>query len=241
LNSILIIDDDTEFCFMLRDYLAAHNIQLAMQHDGDGGLNALRSRWYDMVLLDVMLPDADGLVILNRIKSFSSSSVLLLSAQGNDASRIVGLEEGADDYLPKPFNPRELVARIRAVLRRSRRPSDHADSTAPDSAWGLELHRVARQAYYRGNRLPLTEVEFSLLSIFLESPGAVLAREDLVLRVFQRPFHPFDRSLDVHISHLRRKLDPPAQKTRYRRGVEQLHQDHSQHGISFFSSRQEKR
>lgn len=124
MKSILIIDDDIEFCMMLRDYLTAHDIYLTMEHDGDAGLAAVRGCALDMILLDVMLPGIDGLEVLSRLKEFSPLSVLLLSAQGSEANRILGLDEGADDYLAKPFNPRELVARIGAILRRSeRKPS----------------------------------------------------------------------------------------------------------------------
>jgi DNA-binding response OmpR family regulator len=207
MNSILIIDDDTEFCHMLRDYLAPHEMRLTMQHDGEAGLRELHSHPYDMVLLDVMLPDTSGFEILNIIRSFSSSGVLLLSALGSQAARIAGLDIGADDYLAKPFDPRELVLRIRAILRRMRGEGSASRPPAAIRTQGLEVNRAAREAYYRNIRLPLTDVEYCLLSIFLDSPGVVLAREDLVSRVFQRPFDPMDRSLDVHISRLRRKLE----------------------------------
>jgi two-component system response regulator CpxR len=207
MKSILIIDDDIEFCHMLRAYLVDHDIQLDMQHDGSSGLAALRSHRYDMVLLDVVLPGIDGLQVLSHIKSFSSLSILLMSIAGSDAARIAGLDEGADDYLPKPFNPRELVARIQAVFRRSERASVHSYVAEIAGIPGLTLNQSAREAYYRGNRLVLTEVEFALLSIFLDSPDMVLTREDLIARVFQRPFNPLDRSLDVHICRLRKKLE----------------------------------
>jgi two-component system, OmpR family, response regulator CpxR len=207
MTPILIIDDDVEFCAMLRDYLTAHEIQLTAEHDGTAGLAAVSAHAFEMVLLDIMLPGIDGLEVLSRLKQISSPSVLLLSAQGSEANRILGLEEGADDYLAKPFNPRELVARIRAVLRRSERgraQTKSPESPARDS--GLAFDFVSRKAFYRGKRLPLTDVEFALLNIFLGSPGTVLDREDLVARVLQRPFNPLDRSLDMHISRLRRKL-----------------------------------
>jgi len=207
MKSILIIDDDIEFCIMLRDYLTAHDIYLTMEHDGDAGLDAVRTCALDMILLDVMLPGIDGLEVLSRLRGFSPLSVLLLSAQGSEANRILGLDEGADDYLAKPFNPRELVARIGATLRRSERRNFQIkppEPTLQDS--GLAFNFESRQAFYRGSRLPLTDVEFALLSVFLGSPGMVLEREDLVARVLQRPFNPMDRSLDMHISRLRRKL-----------------------------------
>jgi len=208
MTSILIIDDDIEFCTMLRADLASHEMKLDAVHHGDAGLAAFRENTYDLILLDVMLPDMDGLEVLGRLRKMSELSVLLLSAQGTEANRIAGLDEGADDYLPKPFNPRELVARIRAILRRSesRAAAKAADDSYSRDMSGLVLNFVSRQAFYRGTKLRLTDVEFTLLNVFMDSPGTVLQREDLVLRVFQRPFHPLDRSLDMHISRLRKKL-----------------------------------
>jgi two-component system response regulator CpxR len=207
MSSILVIDDDTEFCLMLRDYLAPHNIRLAMQHDGEAGLRDLRSNPYDMILLDIMLPGRSGLEILTSIRSFSSLRVLILSALSSQAARIAGLDEGADDYLPKPFDPRELVSRIWAVLRRQVGTIVQPADLAGSGTQGLQVNRAAREAYFRSTRLPLTDVEYCLLSIFLDSPGIVVAREDLVGRIFQRPFDPMDRSLDVHVSRLRKKLE----------------------------------
>jgi DNA-binding response OmpR family regulator len=203
MKRVLIIDDDIAFCEMLRDYLACHDIRLDARHDGRSGLAEVRTNAYDVLLLDVMLPDMDGYEVLALLRSFSSINTLMLSTLGNDTDRITGLDLGADDYLPKPFNPRELVSRITAILRRS---SAERMIPVPSPKAGLVINRNAREAYYRGNRIPLTEVEFSLLAIFLESPDTVLEREDLVTRVFQRPFNPLDRSLDMHISRLRRKL-----------------------------------
>jgi DNA-binding response OmpR family regulator len=147
----------------------------------------------------------DGYEVLRRLRVFSSMSVLMLSTVGTENDRILGLDQGADDYLPKPFNPRELVSRITAILRRSNQAAERSRPVTSHKS-GLVINRDAREAYYRGNRIPLTEVEFSLLAIFLESPDIVLEREDLVTRVFRRPFNPLDRSLDMHISRLRRKL-----------------------------------
>lgn len=205
MKSLLIIDDDLDFCDMLRDYLFLYEIHLSAAHDGTTGIAEIRSKPYDMVLLDVMLPDIDGYEVLRRIRKFSSIAVLMLSTVGGEDDRIMGFDEGADDYLPKPFNARELVARVEAILRRLKPVLGVPRRTTPDRA-GLVVNRGAREAYYRGSRLRLTDVEFSLLCIFLESPGRVLGREDLVTRVFQRPFNPLDRSLDMHISRLRRKL-----------------------------------
>jgi DNA-binding response OmpR family regulator len=205
MKSLLIIDDDSEFCDMLRHYLSFHDIRLNAKHDGSTGLAEVRSSCYDMLLLDVMLPDMDGYEVLRRLKTFSSLGVLMLSTLGGDDDRILGLGQGADDYLPKPFNPRELVARIEAILRRLN-PTPALVLPIPLERSGLIVNRTTREAYYQDDRLHLTDIEFSLLCIFLESPGTVLEREDLVTRLFKRPFNPLDRSLDMHVSRLRRKL-----------------------------------
>ncbi len=208
MNSMLIIDDDVEFCSMLRDYLAAYDMHLSLAHEGSVGLDAMRANKFDVVLLDVMLPGMDGFEVLAYLRTFSSSSVLLMSALGEEADRIFGLDNGADDYLSKPFSPRELVARVRAILRRNAR-NQPLEESAPEPCCvpGLAFDAASRLVAYNGRKLPLTDVEFLLLQAFLESPGSVLEREDLVARVFRRPFNPLDRSLDMHISRLRRKLD----------------------------------
>lgn len=207
MRSVLIIDDDIDFCEMLCDYLLLHEIRLDARHSGIAGLAEVYSGSYDILLLDLMLPDIDGYEVLRRLKRFSSVSVLLVSTLGGEDDRILGLDEGADDYLPKPFNPRELVARISAILRRSDCGLSRPRVFTPDKP-GLEPNPAAQDTCYLRNQLGLTTIEFSLLCIFLQSPGTVLEREDLVTRVFQRPFSPLDRSLDMHISRLRRKLAP---------------------------------
>lgn len=204
--SVLIIDDDSEFCEVLQDYLHPHDIALTSRHDMTSGLATARDHGFDVFLLDVMLPDGDGHEVLAEIRRmYPQANVLMLSAQGCDDDRIAALDEGADDYLAKPFNPRELVSRIRAVLRRMPRGMQ-LERIMEQSRAGLAVNQEARQAFYRGKRLPLTDVEFTLLNVFLDSPGCVLEREELVTRVFQKQFHPLDRSLDMHISRLRRKL-----------------------------------
>jgi DNA-binding response OmpR family regulator len=206
--SLLIIDDDVEFCAALRDYLETYEIILHAEHDGETGLRAAHSASFEMILLDLMLPDMDGLEVLARLREFSSLRVLLLSAQGCESNRIAGLDEGADDFLPKPFNPRELVSRIRAILRRTENRAAFQQSHRPagDDSPGLTIDVQARHASYRGMRIPLTDIEFSLLRIFISAPGVVHDRENLIETVLQRPFNPLDRSLDMHISRLRRKL-----------------------------------
>jgi len=210
---VLLIDDDRELCAMLSDYLGRHGFQVTVEHHGETGLLRAQSGRFAIVLLDVMLPGMDGFEVLRRLRATSQVSVLLLTARGEDVDRIVGLEIGADDYLPKPFNPRELLARMRAILRRNTPSEPAPDATAPAhrlSVAGLELDTGSRSARYKGSDLGLTDVEFALLEALMQAPGQVLTREHLVESVLGRSFNPFDRSLDMHVSRLRRKLEDTA-------------------------------
>jgi two-component system response regulator CpxR len=209
MNSVLIIDDDVKLGTMLREYLARHEIQLEIRHNGELGLEAADTGKFDLILLDVMLPDVDGFEVLRKLRVYSDLSVLLLTARGQAADRIRGLELGADDYLPKPFDPDELAARIRAILRRSVRRSSLLPARDADRriSWGdLVLDLTSHSARYKNRALDLTAIELSLLEAFLRSPGVVLTREELVIRIFERPFHPLNRNLDMHVCRLRRKL-----------------------------------
>jgi len=204
LDEILIIDDDVELCSMLTQYLSKNGFRVTTAHRGDTGYKAALQRPWSLVLLDVMLPGMDGFEALKRIRAESPVNVLLLTARGEDVDRIVGLEIGADDYLPKPFNPRELLARMRAILRRNRTsPVSQATVLRVDD---LELDGAARRAQKGDVKLELTDVEFGLLETLMRSPGKVVDREELSRSVLGRPFDPFDRSLDMHVSRLRRKL-----------------------------------
>jgi DNA-binding response OmpR family regulator len=204
-EEILLIDDDVELCGMLTEYLGRYGFRVRTVHRGDAGLKAALEKNYALVLLDVMLPGLDGFEVLRRIRAESPVSVLLLTARGEDVDRIVGLEIGADDYLSKPFNPRELLARIRAILRRSQSAAPTADQSLL-RVEGLELNRSARTVTDEGKKIELTDVEFSLLEALMRAPGKVVAREEISESVLGRKFHPFDRSLDMHVSRLRRKL-----------------------------------
>src|ERR1039457_3268835 len=190
---------------MLADYLGRYGFHVFAVHRGDTGLKEALKQQYALILLDVMLPGVDGFEVLKRIRAASSISVLILTARGDDVDRIVGLEIGADDYLPKPFNPRELVATMRAILRRSASTETAIEPTLLQVD-GLELDTAARTVQQNGERIELTDVEFALLEALLHSPGKVVTREELTESVLGRKFHPFDRSLDMHISRLRRKL-----------------------------------
>jgi len=205
MEDILLIDDDVELCQMLTEYLGRYDLHIHAVHRGDTGLEAARSRPWPMILLDVMLPGIDGFEVLKRIRTFSSDSVLLLTARGEDVDRIVGLEMGADDYLAKPFNTRELLARIRAVRRRGAVPSIACESSAL-VVEDLVLDPAARTVRQDGTLIDLTDVEFTLLDVLMRAPGKVIEREALAEAVLGRKFNPFDRSLDMHISRLRRKL-----------------------------------
>jgi two-component system response regulator CpxR len=205
LDEILLIDDDVELCSMLSEYMGRYGFHITAVHRGDTGLNAALEKPFALVLLDVMLPGLDGFEVLKRIRASSSVSVLLLTARGEDVDRIVGLEIGADDYLSKPFNPRELLARVRAILRRTAAPAQKMEETLL-RAGSLELSRAGRTVLQGGRKLDLTDVEFSLLEALMQSPGTVVTREEISENVLGRKFHPFDRSLDMHMSRLRRKL-----------------------------------
>jgi DNA-binding response OmpR family regulator len=209
MRPVLIVDDDVKLCEMLSDYLSRHEIVLTTRHDGSQGLEAAHLAQHELMLLDVTLPGMDGFEVLRRLRTFSDICVILLTARGEAADRVLGLKLGADDYLSKPFNVEELVARVHAILRR-RVPRPAAVTTVfPKPKLqrdGLTIDFASRTVLYGETMLDLTDVEICLLEQFLQSPGIVLTREELVAGVFQRPFHPLDRSLDMHVSRLRRKL-----------------------------------
>lgn len=206
MENVLLIDDDVELCSMLTDYLGRHGFRITAIHRGDTGLKIAQGKQWALVLLDVMLPGLDGFEVLRQLRSTSRVRVLLLTARGDDVDRIVGLEIGADDYLPKPFNPRELLARMRAILRRSG-SVEQASASAILRVDDLELDPGARTVLTKRKAVDLTNVEFSLLEALMRSPGKVVSREELAERALGRNLNPFDRSLDMHVSRLRRKLD----------------------------------
>lgn len=209
MNHLLIIDDDMELCTLLQDYLGPEGFVVEVVHDGEQGARQAVEKDYDLVVLDVMLPGLNGFDVLRRIRQKSRLPVLMLTARGDDIDRIVGLELGADDYLPKPFNPRELVARIRAIQRRSepQTADENAVSREPRLIIGdLELDCGAREVLRNRQPVELTSVEFTLLEILLRQAGQVIEREELVRKALGRRLSPYDRSIDVHVSSLRKKL-----------------------------------
>jgi two-component system response regulator CpxR len=205
MNKILIIDDDEELCELVSEYLTVEGFEVAAVNDGESGLEAADSGEYDLAILDVMLPKMNGFEVLRHLRQRSKLPVMMLTARGDDMERIVGLEIGADDYLPKPFNPRELVARLRAILRRVGDGTER-DGSEPIQVDDVELNPASRLATVSGEDLALTSVEFDLLNALLKSAGTIVRKEDLSEEVLGRKLSPFDRSLDMHISNLRKKL-----------------------------------
>jgi two-component system, OmpR family, response regulator CpxR len=205
-DRILVIDDDVELCSLVAEYLKPEGFQVEAVHDGKSGLNRALTGDHLLVVLDVMLPALNGFDVLRRLRDGSRIPVLLLTARGEDVDRIVGLEIGADDYLPKPFNPRELVARIRAILRRTR--AGVGEMPVPDviKVGDVELDPARRSVHHHGKPVELTSVEFGLLQVLLREAGRVVTREALVDEVLGRKFSPFDRSIDMHVSKVRKKL-----------------------------------
>ena len=200
-----MVDDDAELCVLLREFLAREGFLGECEHEGHRGLEKAAQEGVDLVVLDVMLPGLDGFEILRRLRQRSKVPVVMLTARGEDVDRIVGLELGADDYLPKPFNPRELAARIRAVLRRYEpRPAPVAGRIEIN---GVILDPGTREVYSGGTRVELTTFEFDILELLMRSAGRVLSRDALMENFYNRKATPFDRSIDMHISHLRKKLE----------------------------------
>ena len=202
--AILIIDDDQELGDMLREFLAPDHFEVDACTTGEAGLEALRGSTYDLVILDVMLPGMNGMDVLKAIRQDSDMPVIMLTARGDDVDRILGLEFGADDYLAKPFNPRELLARIRAILRRAGpgAPQPHRLQAGP-----VELDTRSRQMLVDGAPVRLTGTEFELLRCLMDAPGDVVSRDRLCEEALGRRLLPYDRSIDTHVSNLRRKFE----------------------------------
>ncbi len=206
MSDILIIDDDKDLCDLLKDYLTPEGFNTAAVHNGLEGVERALSGQHAMVVLDVMLPGINGFEVLRRIRAASRIPVVMLTARGEDVDRIVGLEIGADDYLPKPFNPRELVARIRAVLRRVESDSQPQTDVGKIVVGDIELSSGSRTVFSSGRKIDVTSVEFSILEILLRLKGQVVNRDDLVKQALGRDVSAYDRSIDVHVSSLRKKL-----------------------------------
>jgi len=209
MHALLLADDDTELCDMLGQYLEAEDFAVTAVHDGEAALAEARSGRYELAVLDIMMPRMSGLDVLRELRRDSQLPVLILTARGDDVDSIVGLELGADDYLPKPASPRVLVARIRAILRRAA-ASANAEAAAPAriALGDLDIHTGARSVELNGSPVPMTSTEYSLLEYLARGAGRVIGKEELSRQVLGRKLEAYDRGIDMHVSNLRRKLGP---------------------------------
>ncbi|MCP5535794.1 MAG: response regulator transcription factor [Akkermansiaceae bacterium] len=218
---VLVVDDDQKYCRLLKEYLTPFGYEVDVRHSGPAGLETAIAGNYHAVILDVMLPGMDGFEILRQLRKHSQVPVLMLTARGEETDRIVGLEIGADDYLPKTFSTRELLARLRAVTRRTHSPaaSDGTDITRDIVVGDLRLNESTHVALQNESPLDLTALEFSILTSLMRARGRVKSREQILDDISDRNYDVFDRSIDVHISSLRKKLSDPAQSPRYIRTI----------------------
>ncbi len=216
--NVLIIDDDKKLCRLVKDYLEPMGYDVDAAHTGTQGLEKVLAGDFHAVILDVMMPEMDGFEVLKRLRKESDIPVLMLTARGDETDRIVGLEMGADDYLPKTFSSRELLARLRAVTRRSFKSETHLDPNAMDQALilgNLQISQDSRTARLGADILNLTPIEFDLLIYLAKAAGRILTRDQLLDAVSGRSYDVFDRSVDVHISSLRRKLGDDSRNPRF--------------------------
>jgi len=199
------VEDDTELTSLMTDYFAQHGFAIEAVHDGRTGLARSLEGRHDLIILDVMLPVLDGFELLRQLRKRSTTPVIMLTARTAQRDRIAGLNAGADDYLPKPFGPEELLARIRAVLRRT----GHTETVPPQTveAGGVRLDPLTRQAIFRDEPLDITSIEFDILEVLVRAAGRTVTRDELTTVLYKRPATPYERALDVHISHLRKKLE----------------------------------
>ncbi len=226
--SLLLIDDDVELCGLMQEYFDGQGIELDTALDGQRGLGRALDGRYDLILLDVMLPALEGFEVLRQIRRRSVVPIIMLTARASRDDRIAGLDAGADDYLPKPFDPEELIARIRAVLRRSNRAGALVNEIV--EAGPLKLTPASHESWIDDARLELTTIEFEILLILARSAGRIISRGELTAAIHQRPASPLERSLDVHVSHLRRKLGELGALIRTIRGVGYLFQPQAVQG-----------
>jgi two-component system, OmpR family, response regulator CpxR len=206
-RSILLIEDDTDLCGLMQDYFAEQGFRIEAAHDGRQGLARSLDGAFDLIILDVMLPALNGFEVLRQLRKRSETPVIMLTARTAESDRVAGLNSGADDYLPKPFGPEELLARIRAVLRRVGK----APSSQLIEAGGLKLNPQSRQAWCADEPVELTALEFDILEILVRAAGRTVSRDELTGALHQRPSTPYERSLDVHVSHLRKKIEQGSQ------------------------------
>jgi DNA-binding response OmpR family regulator len=215
--SLLLVDDDIELCGMMKEFFAEAGHRLECAHNGRDGLSNALNSVYDLVILDVMLPIFDGLTLLQQLRRRKDVPVIMLTARVQQSDRILGLNTGADDYLPKPFSPDELLARIRAVLRRA--DAAHWKGSALITVGDVQVNATTREVSVAGSAVELTTIEFDLLEMLMRSSGRVVSREEITVALFEREATPYDRFLDVHISHLRKKLERGRNLIRTVRGI----------------------
>ena len=213
--NVLLADDDVELSGMLKEYLEREGFAVTVVHDGEAAARAALGGAHQIVVLDVMMPRVDGVEALRRIRASSRIPVVMLTARGDDIDRIVGLELGADDYVPKPCTPRELVARLRAILRRVQPATD----AGPLQAGALTLWPEKRRAEWKGKALDLTSIEFNILEVLMRNAGRVVGKNEISEQALGRPLARFDRSIDVHLSAIRQKLGDGASLIRTVRGM----------------------
>lgn len=209
MSYLLLVDDDVELCEMLSEYLSRENFTVDTAHDGDEALKKEQLSQYDLIVLDVMMPKLNGFDVLRELRNHSSVPVLMLTARGDDVDSIIGLELGADDYLAKPCNPRVLVARIRAILRRAELPEINAFGTNKADViqiGDVTMQTGSRDVFCRDNLVIMTSTEYSVLEVLMREAGHVVTKADLYQRALGREIARYDRSLDMHISNLRKKL-----------------------------------
>ena len=204
-GQILLIDDDSELCSLMAELFSGHGFVLEAVHDGRSGLARVLEGGFDVVILDVMLPVLDGFQVLAQMRRRSSVPVIMLTARIEERDRIAGLNAGADDYLPKPFGPEELLARIRAVLRRTVQTGIARPQVI--EAGDLRLNSQTREVWRDNKRIDVTSIEFDILDLLARSSGRIVSRDELAAALYQRESTPYERSLDVHMSHLRKKLE----------------------------------
>ena len=212
--STLIIDDDVELCALLEEFLQREGLGVAFEHNGNRGLERALGGSFDLIVLDLMLPGLDGFGLLKRLRAARRVPVLMLTARGEDVDRIIGLELGADDYLAKPFNPRELLARIRAILRRVQ-----VRGKGRIEVNGVVVDPGSREVFCDQRPVEMTTLEFDILETLVRSAGSVVSRDALMESMYNRKSTPFDRSIDMHVSHLRRKLETDRTLIKTIRGV----------------------
>jgi two-component system, OmpR family, response regulator CpxR len=216
-NRLLLIDDDVDLCSLISEFFVEHGFTVESVHDGGQGLALAFEGDFALVLLDVMMPVLDGFEVLRQLRRRSMIPIIMLTARIEERDRITGLDACADDYLPKPFGPEELLARIRAVLRRAGHITNSKDTTTEVAE--ICVNATTRQVWNRGKPVELTSTEFEILDLLIRSATRVISRDQLSAVLHQRPLSPYDRSLDVHISHLRKKIEGGGVVIRTVRGV----------------------